>query len=211
MTTLFSANSCPFAQRTRALLERLREPYQVREVDLSDRDPELLERSPTGKVPFLIDGDVTLFESSVINDYLAEKLGYYQAYSNDLEMRSLQRLFMRRWDEAVVPAFYKSLASGGDLDPVQRSSLRKELVHLNEIAARMGDDVDHMAGIHAATHWARMDWVRAFSELPWCIDEQEELRRWLDRAVSQPVIQDTLPKRSQVVERYRRMVDTAAG
>ena len=70
MITLFSAAACPFAQRTRALLEEVGASFKHREVDLDDRDPELLKLSPTGKVPFLVDGEVTLFESAVINDYL---------------------------------------------------------------------------------------------------------------------------------------------
>ena len=89
------------------MLEHMNEPFELREVDLDDRDPELLELSPTGKVPFLVDGNLELFESAVINDYLAEKLGFQRAYSDDLGRRALQRLVMRRWDDIVVPAFYR--------------------------------------------------------------------------------------------------------
>ncbi len=182
MIAIFSSAGCPFAHRTRALLKHLNEPFELREVDLDDRDPELLELSPTGKVPFLVDGDLTLFESAVINDYLAEKLGFQGAYSDDLERRALQRLVMRRWDDIVVQAFYRTLRRA-----------------------------ENLAAFHVATHWVRMDWLREFTRLPALIDEHPALRRWLDQAVELPAVQRTAPNREETVERYRRRYVGTAG
>ncbi len=141
MITIFSSAGCPFAHRTRALLNHLNEPFELREIDLDDRDPELLELSPTGKVPFLVDGDLKLFESAVINDYVAEKLGFDGAYSDDLERRALQRLVMRRWDDIVVPAFYRTLRRPGILEEELRATLSRELAFLSTAVRRAGIDV----------------------------------------------------------------------
>jgi glutathione S-transferase len=70
-----------FAPRTRAtrhrwLLEELEVPYELLKLDLSkqeNRTPAYLALHPFGEVPVLVDGDVTLFESSAICLYLADR------------------------------------------------------------------------------------------------------------------------------------------
>ncbi len=204
MITIFSSAGCPFDHRTRALLNQLNEPFELREVDLDNRDPELLELSPNGKVPFLLDGDFRLFESAVINDYLAEKLGFQGAYSDDLERRALQRLVMRRWDDIVVQAFYRTLRRPETSEEELRATLSRELAFLSTAVSRMEDDAENLAAFHVATHWVRMDWLREFTRLPALIDEHPALRRWLDQAAELPAVQRMAPNREETVERYRR-------
>ena len=204
MITILSSAGCPFAHRTRALLNHLNEPFDLREVDLDDRDPELLELSPTGRVPFLVDGDLKLFESAIINDYLAEKLGFQAAYSDDLELRALQRLVMRRWDDSVVPAFYRTLRHPGRSEEELQAALGPELAFISTIVSRMGDDVENLVAFHLATHWIRMDWLREFTGIPALVDHHPALRRWLDQAAELPAIRGTAPGREETVERYRR-------
>ena len=209
MITIYSAKACPFAQRARALLSRLNVPFELQEVDLDDRDPKLLEMSPTGKVPFLVDGDLRLFESAVINDYLAEKLGFDQAYPSDVATRAQQRLLMRRWDDVVAPAFYRSMRDGGQIKEGAKANLHKELAFIASIVDSLGQSVDNLAALHVATHWARMDWVRELTELPALIDELPTLRAWLDMSVALPEIQETLPEAEAVLKRYRSHFATA--
>ena len=107
MITLYSAAVCPFAHRTRALLTHLGVDFQAVVVNLKDHDPEFLKLTPTGKVPLFIDGDAMLYESRVINDYIAEKYGFADAYDGDVFRRARQRLAMLQWDEVVLGPFYR--------------------------------------------------------------------------------------------------------
>jgi glutathione S-transferase len=62
--------------RPRWLLEELGVPYDVVRVDLSagdQRKPEYLKLNPNGAVPTLVDGDLVLWESGAICQYLADK------------------------------------------------------------------------------------------------------------------------------------------
>ena len=64
--------------RVRWLLEELGLEYEIESLALGDgslRRPEYLAVSPLGKVPALADGDVALFESGAIVQYLLEKYG----------------------------------------------------------------------------------------------------------------------------------------
>ncbi len=70
-----------FAPRTRAtrprwLLEELGVPYELVQLDLEkgeQRQLTYLRIHPLGKVPALVDGEVTIFESTAICMYLADK------------------------------------------------------------------------------------------------------------------------------------------
>lgn len=57
-------------------LEEIGMAYENKQVDLRAKEHKseaFLKINPNGKVPALVDGDVTLFESFAINFYLAEK------------------------------------------------------------------------------------------------------------------------------------------
>lgn len=56
-------------------LEEAGVPYTLKEVDMRNKEhksDEFLKINPMGKVPALVDGDVTLFESMAINYYIAD-------------------------------------------------------------------------------------------------------------------------------------------
>ncbi len=64
------------ATRPRWMLEELGVPYELVHVDLSagaSHTPEYLKIQPHGQVPALVDGDVTIFESTAICMYLADR------------------------------------------------------------------------------------------------------------------------------------------
>ncbi len=58
------------------LLEELGLPYDLKRIELASPAPRpFVQKTPSGKVPTLVDGDVTLFESGAILEYLLEKYG----------------------------------------------------------------------------------------------------------------------------------------
>jgi len=64
------------AVRPRWLLEEIGVPYELARLDLSAGEykrPEYLAINPNGTVPTLIDGELTLFESAAICEYLADR------------------------------------------------------------------------------------------------------------------------------------------
>ena len=60
------------------LLEELGLPYELKAVPFTEealKSPDYLKLNPFGKVPALTDGDLTMFESGAIVEYLLERYG----------------------------------------------------------------------------------------------------------------------------------------
>lgn len=201
MRILYSADVCPFAQRTRALCARIELAHELRTVDLEDRDPSFLALSPTGRVPLLVDGDLVLYESRIINEYLAEQAGWTRAWDRDPARRARQRLAMERWDAVVNRAFYRAL-SGAEPDADGRVRLAGELAQLAETVAA-SPDADGLLGLHVAPFWARIRWLEELAPLRREIRRPAALERFLDRAADLECVRATLPDRAATVARYR--------
>ncbi|MDD9946475.1 MAG: glutathione S-transferase family protein [Myxococcales bacterium] len=73
MIKLYSAQRCPYALRTRLALQEKGLDYEHVEIDLRNKPAEFARISRYGKVPALFDGDRSLYESSIINEYLDEQ------------------------------------------------------------------------------------------------------------------------------------------
>lgn len=69
---LISNHLCPYTQRAAIQLGEKGIAFERTYIDLADKPAWFLRLSPLGKVPVLRDGDATIFESSVICEYIEE-------------------------------------------------------------------------------------------------------------------------------------------
>ena len=202
---LFSTAGCPYAHRTRALLVHLDQAFELREVDLAAKPADFLALSPTAAVPLLEDQGFVLYESAVINEYLAERLAWREAFAPEARQRARERLAMKRFDEVVVPTAIRSLR---DPAALEASPLwRREVEQLGLTVA--GSRAASLLGLHLATHWLRYDWAFAGSQAV------EALRGaaggFLDAAAGLPCVVSTSPERAATVAALRaRFGPTAA-
>ena len=91
---LISHHLCPYVQRAVISLKEKNVPFERIDIDLSNKPAWFREISPLGKTPVLRVGDVSIFESAVILEYLEE------TYSPPLHPRdALQRAEHRSWIE----------------------------------------------------------------------------------------------------------------
>lgn len=88
---LYNANLSPNCLRVRAIAFELGIELELVEVDLFGKGAsydELLAVNPNGKVPVLVDGDTTLWESRAIGRYLASSYPDSNLYPTDLKTRA---------------------------------------------------------------------------------------------------------------------------
>lgn len=76
MMKLYDFLPCPFGQKVRVVLAEKGLSYELVEVDLTQgeqRRPEFLRLNPFGRVPVLVDEDITVYDSTVIAEYLEDE------------------------------------------------------------------------------------------------------------------------------------------
>ncbi len=77
--TLISHKLCPYVQRAVIALNEKGVPFERVDIDLANKPDWFLKLSPLGKVPVLVvrsdDGEVALFESNVICEYIEDTQG----------------------------------------------------------------------------------------------------------------------------------------
>ena len=123
---------CPYVQRSIILLEEKNITYTRTDVDLGKKPAWFEKKSPLGKVPvLLVDSKYTLFESSVICEYLDE-ITSGSLHPTD----SLEKAYHRAWIE-----FGSSILS-------KISSLynAKEATHFQAIHAEIQGKFQHIEG-----------------------------------------------------------------
>ncbi|MEM8936362.1 MAG: glutathione S-transferase [Pseudomonadota bacterium] len=69
LPVLYSFRRCPYAMRARMALMISGTPVRLREVVLKDKPVEMLEASPKGTVPVLVDSDLVIEESRDVMDW----------------------------------------------------------------------------------------------------------------------------------------------
>ncbi len=190
---LFFADGCPYAQRTRALLTLLEKPFEPVVVDLANKSTDFLALSPTGAVPLLDEDGFVLFESVVINEYLAEKFAWPDAFSADLKERARERLMMKRYDELLVPTFFGSLKNPASLEA--KPGWKREVELLGETVK--GKSPRSLLGLHLVTHWLRMKWLAPDSPVVKAM--QAAAGEYLEAAVALPSVVATTPERESTV------------
>lgn len=67
---IYSMHYCPFAQRTRLVLEHKQIQYETVNVNLKDKPDWFFEKNPLGLVPILEQDDKIVYESGICDDYL---------------------------------------------------------------------------------------------------------------------------------------------
>ena len=72
---LVSHALCPYVQRAAIVMLEKGIPFQRTDIDLAHKPDWFLAISPTGKTPLLRLGEISIFESSVICEYLEDTAG----------------------------------------------------------------------------------------------------------------------------------------
>jgi glutathione S-transferase len=76
MMKLYDFLPCPFGQKVRIVLAEKGLSYELVQVDLTQgeqRRPEFRRLNPFGRVPVLVDEDTTVYDSTIIAEYLEDE------------------------------------------------------------------------------------------------------------------------------------------
>ncbi|MFN7753420.1 MAG: glutathione S-transferase N-terminal domain-containing protein [Pseudomonadota bacterium] len=101
MMTLYSGTTCPFSQRCRIVLYEKGMDFQITDVDLFNKPEDLAVMNPYNRVPVLVERDLVLYESNIINEYIDDRFPHPQLMPADPVMRARARLFLFRFENEL--------------------------------------------------------------------------------------------------------------
>jgi glutathione S-transferase len=106
---LYFGKSSTFAQRTRVVLLEKGIDFTPIEIDFQNKPAEFLQISRYGKVPAIKHGDVELYESAIINEYLEEVFPEPPLLPSDPGKKAIARIWIDYANTRLAPAFSKFL------------------------------------------------------------------------------------------------------
>lgn len=117
------------ASKTKVVLEEKRVPYRIENLrpgDLWKKPPEMVARHPLGKVPYIEDGGLTLYDSTVIDEYLEDRYGEPRLLPADPVERAMVRELEQFADEALLAGNLPPIWMAYWSEPEKRDTARME-------------------------------------------------------------------------------------
>ena len=101
MMVLYSGTTCPYSHRSRFVLFEKGMDFEIRDVDLFSKPEEIMAMNPYGQVPILVERDLILYESNIINEYIDERFPHPQLMPGDPVDRARVRLFLLNFEKEL--------------------------------------------------------------------------------------------------------------
>ena len=166
MMVLYSGTTCPFSQRCRLVLFEKGMDFEVRDVDLFNKPEDIAVMNPYGQVPILVERDLILYESNIINEYIDERFPHPQLMPGDPVARARVRLFLFNFEKELF-SNVNILEGRGGVKPNDkqlekaRAQIRDRLTQLAPIFLKnkymLGDDFSMLDVAIAPLLW-RIDY-----------------------------------------------------
>jgi len=164
MMVLYSGTTCPFSQRCRLVLFEKGMDFEIRDVDLFNKPEDINVMNPYGQVPILVERDLILYESNIINEYIDERFPHPQLMPADPLWRARARLFLFNLERDIFS--YVSVLESRNAKGIEkaqekaRTSIREQLVQLAPVFTKhkywMGEEFSMLDVAIAPLLW-RLD------------------------------------------------------
>ncbi|SFN88261.1 RNA polymerase-associated protein [Formivibrio citricus] len=138
MMKLYSGTSCPFSHRCRIVLFEKGMDFEILDVDMHSKPEDLAVMNPYNEVPVLVERDLTLYESNIINEYIDERFPHPQLMPADPVMRARTRLMLFNFERELfihVKTLEDASSSKKDLEKA-RATIRDSLTQIAPIFAK---------------------------------------------------------------------------
>jgi RNA polymerase-associated protein len=197
---LYSGTTCPFSQRCRFVLFEKGMDFEIRDVDLFNKPEDINVMNPYGQVPILVERDLVLYESNIINEYIDERFPHPQLMPADPVMRARTRLFLFNFErELFVHVQALENSTNQKLIEKARSTIRDRLTQLAPIMLKnkymLGEDFSMLDVALAPLLW-RLDHYGI--DLP---KTAAPLMKYAERIFSRPAYIEALTPSEKVMRR----------
>ena len=137
---LYFAKASTFSQRTRVVLLEKGIDFTPIEIDLQNKPDGYTQISGYGKVPAIKHGDVEIYESAIINEYLDEVFPEPPLLPRDPAAKAIARIWIDYANTRLVPAFNKFLRGKDSQEQEQgRKEFTEALLYIEQEGLGKGD------------------------------------------------------------------------
>ncbi len=194
---LYDLKTSPNCQRVRVVLEEKILPYDTIPVDLTKKEQkraEFLKLNPYGKIPVMIDGEVVLYESCIINEYLEDRYPDPPLMPKEPAKRAKIRLLIDYALNHLHPTYWRlreqmMLKKEQERDPKIVEETKNEIKHLLQKMEQEIENQPYLAGefslldVAVIPRFLRLESWGLFqdSRLP-------RLKEWLKRMKRRPSV-----------------------
>ena len=197
---LYSGTTCPFSRRCRLVLFEKGMDFEIKDVDLFNKPEEISVMNPYGQVPILVERELTLYESNIINEYIDERFPHPQLMPADPVMRARARLFLFNFERELF-VHVQTLENSNNQKAIEKARLqiRDRLTQLAPILLKskymLGDEFSMLDVAIAPLLW-RLDHYEI--ELP---KSAAPLMKFAERIFSRPAYIEALTPSEKVMRR----------
>lgn len=197
---LYNANFSPNSLRVRAVANELGITLEVIDINLrsgENKTDEYLTMNPNGKVPVLVDGDLTIWESRAINNYLASLKPEHGLFPNDAKARAIvdqwtfwQAVHLGPAMQKVI--FEKYLKAKFGLGGPDRAVVDVEMKNVNKLLAIMDIELEGKLWIAGNLSVADFSLASTFllrKQANLSLDEFPNVGKWIEHLEERPAWQ----------------------
>lgn len=202
MMVLYSGTTCPFSQRCRFVLFEKGMDFEVRDIDLYNKPEDISVMNPYGQVPILVERELILYESNIINEYIDERFPHPQLMPADPTMRARTRLFLFSFEQELfsqVAALEDRNQADAKTQEQARQKIRDGLSLIAPILAKnkylLGEEFSMLDVAIAPLLW-RLDHYGI--ELP---KSAAPIQKYGERVFSRPAFIEALTPSEKVMRR----------
>jgi glutathione S-transferase len=196
MIRLYDYPDCPFCQKTRVVLAEKDLEFEKVLVDLhkgEQKSPEFLKLNPYGKVPVLIDDDVVVYDSTIINEYLDDEYPNPPLMPEDSANRARVRLLEDFCDNSFIPPAGLVLAELHKPEAERDAErLRRCQGEVNRVLGRLESQLEgkeFLAGAFSLADVAFVPRVLLLSQLGIALDARlQNVAAWIGRLRERPSV-----------------------
>lgn len=142
MMTLYSGTTDPFSHRCRIVLYEKGMDFQIVDVDLFNKPEDIAVMNPYNQVPILVERDLILYESNIINEYIDERFPHPQLMPADPIMRARARLFVFRFEKELFSHIDALESASQQKSDKARAAIRENLIQMAPVFTKQ----KHMLG-----------------------------------------------------------------
>lgn len=198
MIKLYDFPMSPRARKARIVLAEKGLPYEKVTVDITkgeQKKPEFLAVNPYGKVPALQDDGVTVYESTIVMEYLNDKYPNPPLLPADPGLRARARVLMHYADNLYDGAFARLVGEvffkpKGQADQDVIANAKQEIATCFERLERELGNGDYLLGTFSLADIGYATWAPLFGPLQIEVPAHcPRVSAWLNRLKARPSLQ----------------------